>query len=114
MNKITIEIVIVTNKIASSKCCRRASITGYPKTKVPVIDAEVMKNIRNPVTNTKSTDGTSSGKKRSAAGNTNIKTPAAHKTYNSVPVACARAKRMIFLRVRFVFLIKKLMFRHLR
>ena len=110
INKTTIEIVAVTNRIASFSCCLNASIKGYPKTRIPVIDAEVMKNIMNPLTSTKSTeDISSSGNKWSVAGNTNIKTPAAHKTYNSVPVACARAKMMIFLRVRFVSLLKKLM-----
>jgi len=105
--------VIVINRIDSFSCCLRASITGYPKTNSPVIDAEVMKNIRNPLTITKLTEGISSlGNKWSVAGIRKINTDAANKTYSSVAVAWANPKNAIFWLVRFVFLMKKLMFIH--
>jgi hypothetical protein len=110
INKITMEIVAATNRIASFSCCLRASIAGYPKTRIPVIDADVIKNIMNPLTSTKFTeDISSSGNKRLAAGIRKINTAAANKTYNSVPVAWANPKSAIFRLLRFVFLLKKLM-----
>ena len=97
INKITIEIVIVINKIASLSFCLRASIAGYPKTRIPVIDADVIKNIMNPLTSTKSTEDISfSGNNSPTAGIRNINTAAANKTYSNVPVAWADPKSMIF------------------
>ena len=97
INKITMEIVAATNKIASFSCCLRASIAGYPKTRIPVIDADVIKNIMNPLTSTKSTeDISSSGNNSPSAGIRNINTAAANKTYSNVPVAWADPKSMIF------------------
>ena len=112
INKITIEIVIAIYRIDTFSCCLRASITGYPKTNSPVIDAEVMKNIRNPLTITKLTEGISSlGNKWSVAGIRKINTAAANKTYNSVAVACVNPKSAILRLVRLDFLLKKSMFK---
>ena len=38
------ETVAATKKTASLTLCRRASMTGYPKTKEPVMDADAMKS----------------------------------------------------------------------